>query len=537
MVDELETESPGSFSLSQCWEVARRRQMHFLIPLFVGWVMVWAASWVLPPRYKSSTLILVEQPTMPKDYVTPNISDDLQDRLQSITQQILSRTRLLHIIDQFNLYRSQHAQRSPDDQVQLMRKDIDIELVRDARNQITAFNVYYSSRDPHLAQAVTAELTNLFINENLEVRQQQSEDTTKFLETQLEAARKTLSGQEETIRQFKAQHAGEMPGQLASNLQILTGLQSQLQSAEDSLNTAKQQRVYLQTLLDQYRTVQGSGRGANSATMGLPAIDQELDRLKAQLEDLRSHYTERHPDVRKLREQIGNTEKMRNQLLASLRENSRAHTPDAEDASSGAGTLGDPAQSAMLLQVQSQLRSNQVEIANREHAIVAIKAKMEDYQGRLNAEPIREQQLADLTRGYEQSKANYDDLLKKKNESAMATSMELLQQGQRFRIVDAPSFPEKPEFPNRLKFCAIGLVIGIALGVGSVAAFEFLDPRLYTEEAIRKLLPSDVLVEIPKIVDTAGERRTQRAAWLRWATAAVVFGTILLGSAFSYLRG
>ncbi len=128
--------------------VVRRRHLHFLIPLFLGWVMVWGASWVLPRAIESTTLILVEQPTMPKDYVTPNVNDDLQDRLQSITQQILSRTRLLHIIDEFNLYAGRAAQRSPDQKVELMRKDIVIDLVRDERNRITAFNVSYSSRNP-----------------------------------------------------------------------------------------------------------------------------------------------------------------------------------------------------------------------------------------------------------------------------------------------------------------------------------------------------------------------------------------------------
>ncbi len=176
---------------------------------------------MLPPRYLSTTLILVEQPTMPKDYVTPNVNDDLQERMQSITQQILSRTRLLRIIDQFNLYAAPHSQPSPDQKVEIMRKDIGIELVRDARNQITAFNVSYSSRDPHIAQKVTSELTNLFINENLEVRQQQSEDTTQFLEGQLETARKALADQEEKIREFKGQHVGELPAQVGSNLQIL----------------------------------------------------------------------------------------------------------------------------------------------------------------------------------------------------------------------------------------------------------------------------------------------------------------------------
>jgi polysaccharide chain length determinant protein (PEP-CTERM system associated) len=532
MIDESDERTEG-FDLQHYFGIVRRRHLHFLIPLFLGWIVVWGASWVLPPRYQSSTLILVEQPTMPKDYVTPNINDNLQERLQSITQQILSRTRLLHIIDQFNLYDSPHARQSPDEKVAQMRKDIDIELVRDARNQITAFNIFYSSGDPHLAQQVTSELTNLFINENLEARQHESEDTTKFLETQLEAARTTLADQEEKIRQFKAQHVGEMPEQLASNLQILGGLQTQLQTEEDALNAARQQHVYFQTLVDQYKTMQGTAKPANGTVMGLPAIDEELDKLKEQLADLSSHYTDRHPDVRKLKEQIAKTEKMRDQVVASLKEKSATDSSGPNDT---AASAADPNQ-AMLLQAQSQLQSNQLEITNRERSVAALKAKVEDYQHRLNQEPIREQQLADLTRGYEQSKANHDALLKKKNESAMATSMELLQQGERFHIVDPPSLPQKPEFPNRLKFCGIALGIGLALGAIVTGAFEAMDNRVHEEKELKKLLPPTILAEIPAIMNSSDERSHKRQVWLGWATAGVVLATILGGSALSYLRG
>src|SRR5271165_1096091 len=533
MVEELEEKSEG-LNLQYYLGVVRRRHLQFLIPLFLGWAVVWGVSWVLPPRYLSSTLILVEQPTMPKDYVTPNVNDDLQERMQSITQQILSRTRLLHIIEQVNLYGGTHTQPSPDQQVDAMRKDIDIELVRDPHNQISSFSVSYSSRDPHIAQKVTSELTNLFINKNLEVRQQQSEDTTKFLESQLETARQTLSDQEEKIREFKGQHVGEMPGQVASNLQILSGLQSQLQSEQDALNAAKQQHVYLQSLADQYRTLQGPSKSADGTTVGLPAIDDELDKPKAQLADLSSRYTDRHPDVRKLKEQIAKTEKMRTQLLASLKDKDKGpSTNDSADPAAG----GDPARASMLAQIQSQLRSNEVESTNREHSMAGLTAKVEDYQARLNQEPIREQQLSDLTRGYEQSKANYDDLLKKKNESAMATSMELLQQGERFRIIDPPSLPVKPSFPNRLKLCGIGLAVGLALGVGVAGSFEMMDDRVYNEQELKGLLPVSVMSEIPVITTPADERGEQKRLWLGWATAAVVFTTILAGSAVSYLIG
>jgi polysaccharide biosynthesis transport protein len=535
MVDELEKSSSAGLEFPKYWGIVRRRHLHFLIPLFIGWVAVWALSWLLPPRYQSGTLILVEQPTMPKDYVTPNVTDDLQVRMQSITQQILSRTRLLHIIERYNLYSLPHSDRSADEKVEHMRNDIDIEVVRDARSdQITAFNVYYTSRDPRIAQQVTGELTSLFINENLEVRQQHSEDTTKFLETQLQGASGNLASQEEKIRVFKAQHVGEMPGQLASNLQILNGLQSQLQSEEDALNAAKQQHVYLQTLADEYRSLQAPSRSADGGTMGLQALDQELDKLRAQLADLSSRYTDLHPDVHKLKEQIAETEKRRDELIASLTTNSTANTSEQSDA---LPTDGDPTQASMLLQVQSQLQSNQLEIRNREHSVAALKAKIEDYQERLNQEPIREQQLADLTRGYDQSKATYDDLLKKKNESAMATSMELLQQGERFRIIDPPSFPQKPAFPNRLKFCGIGLGLGLALGISVAGAFEMLDGRIHDEKELKQLLPPAIISEIPTIVNLSDRVAQIRRVWIGCATASVVFAAILIGTVFTYLRG
>ncbi|HTT17839.1 MAG TPA: XrtA system polysaccharide chain length determinant [Candidatus Sulfotelmatobacter sp.] len=538
MTQDFEEQSPAGFDLGRILGIARRRYFQFLIPLFVGWLAVWGASWFLPPRYKSGTLILVEQQTMPKDYVTPNVSDDLQERLQSITQQILSRTRLLHIIDEFNLYSSSHDHLDQDGKVDCMRKDIDITLVRDGSDRVTAFNVYYSAAAPYTAQQVTSELTNLFINENLEVRQQESEGTTKFLADQLEDARKNLADQEEKVRVFKSQHMGDLPGQLGANLQILSGLQSQLQAETDALTTANQQHTYLQTLFDQYRALQASPKSADGAPLGLPAIDDELEKLKAELADLSSRYTDRHPDVRKLKEQIAKTEKMRQQILADIKARSAVAQSDNSNAQSAASDLltanGTP---SPLAQIKSELQANELEISNRNHAIAELKNKINDYQARLNEEPIREQQLADLTRGYDQSKAIYDDLLKKKNDSQMATDMELLQQGERFRVLDPPSLPSKPDFPNHLKFCGFGLGAGLALGVGMVGAFEMLDDRLYSEKEIKELISVPIISEIPVIINPSDEKNAKKQIWLGWATGAVVFVIILAGSAFSYLHG
>jgi succinoglycan biosynthesis transport protein ExoP len=530
MAEIPEEQASEGLDLQRYLSIAKRRHLQFLIPAFLGWLVVWGSSWFLPVRYKSGTLILVEQPMMPKNYVVPNVNDDVQDRLQSIKQQVLSRTRLLTIIDKFHLYQEKRRRLTPDDKVALMSKDIDIELVQDARtDQITAFKISYSSRVAYIAQQVASELTGLFISENQKVLQQESEDTTKFLEGQLESARARLADQEAKVRAFESAHEGQLPSQQASNLQILSGFQSQLQNEQDALNNAKQQREYFQTEIDQYHTLHASTRSVDGTPTGLAAIDLQLEQLRAKLADLTSHYTDQYPDVIATKDQIAKTEKRRAAFAADLTSKASTKTADA-------GEVEDPTASAALLQLQGQLHANQLEIANREKATSDLKEKINDYQARLNAEPASEQQLTDLTRGYEQSKTDYDELVKKKNDSEMATSMERMQQGERFTVLDPASLPLRPDFPNRLKFCGMGLGVGIALGLLVVVGLEFLDKRIHSEKELKALLPTAILSEIPDVLSPADERKVKEKLVLGWAMAAFFLATVLAGSAFSYLH-
>jgi succinoglycan biosynthesis transport protein ExoP len=533
MSEELEEESPQQFDIGRVLDIARRRHLQFLLPLFLGWLVVWGTSWFLQARYKSGTVILVEEPAMPKNYVVPNVNDDLQGRLQSISQQILSRTRLLLIINSMHLYSGTDKQGlSPDDKVELMKKDINIDLVHGRDGGIQAFTISYLAPDPRTAQRVTGKLTSLFIDENLKVRQQQSEHTTQFIEDQLETARNTLTLQEAKIRDFQSAHEGELPTQQATNLQILGGLQAQYQNEQQALNTAKQQRIYFQTMLDQYRTLQATTvQGADGAPNSLSAIDRQLEKLRTQLSELSSHYTDSYPDVQRVKKEIAKTEKARSNLIAELKKN--ASNPDSNAASH---EPMDTTQSGPMIQLQGQLRASQIEISNREQAIGALSAKIAEYQRRLNSEPASEQQLADLTRGYDQSKANYDDLLKKRNESQMATSMEHLQQGERFTILDPPSLPLKPASPNRLKLCGMGLAAGTFLGLLVVGLLEFLDDRMYSDKEIKKFLPTAVISEVPEILTAADVWRGRRRLIFGWTMAVVVLFGILAGSAFSYLH-
>jgi succinoglycan biosynthesis transport protein ExoP len=532
MDEELEQSSELP-DFAQIKGIVRRRRWQFLIPFFCGWALVWGASWLIPSTYRSGTLILVEQPSVPEKYVVSNIDTDIQHQLDSITQQILSRTRLLRIIDSLGLYAKERKRKTPDELVEKMSKDIEIELSHGDDRKLSAFNIYYASSDPKMAQLATAELANLFITENIEERQKRSENTTNFLQDQLDQARAKLAAQEAKLRVFKDQHLGELPTQTQSNLQILTGLQSQLQANQDSLNRAKQQNTYLESLINQYRAMGTGAKPGEAGPSALADIDKQLDQLKAQLADLTSHYTDKHPDVRKTKEQIARMEATRVRIVADM--NSRPSNAAASSDPAPAASL-DP-KSAPTLEMESQLKANRLEIANRESEIKDEQNKINQYQGRLNMAPVMEQQYADITRDYDQSKTDYEALLAKKNQSEMSTDLEKTQQGERFRMLDPPNLPVKPYKPNRLILCGAGLAVGLILGAGFAFGQEKLSGKIFSEREIKKVVPFEVIAEIPPIESPEEQSSHRRNAWIAGAAAAVMIGFILLGSAVTYLYG
>ncbi len=530
MEEELQESSPLP-DFTEIKGIIRRRRWQFLVPFFCGWALVWGASWLIPSTYRSGTLILVEQPSVPEKFVVSNIDIDIQQQLDSITQQILSRTRLLRIIDNLGLYAEERKHKSPDEVVEQMRGDIEIELSHGDDKKLSAFNIYYANRDPKMAQKATAELANLFITENLEQRQQSSENTTNFLQDQLDQAREKLAQQEAKVRVFKDQHLGELPTQTQSNLQILAGLQGQLQGNQDALNRAKQQNTYLESLVNQYRAMDRSSKAGGNGPAGLADIDKQLDQLRAQLADLTSHYTDRYPDVRKTREEITRMEATRQRIIAGM--NNGANKPDPDAAAAAAL---DP-KSAPMLELESQLKANRLEITNRQAEIKEEQEKINEYQGRLNMAPVMEQQFADITRDYDQSKADYEALLKKENESEMSTSLEKTQQAEHFSMLDPPNVPGRPYKPNRLHLCGLGLVVGFVLGAGLAFGEETLSGKIYSEREIKKLVPFTVIAEIPPIESSGEQSSSRRSAWMAAAAAVVILAFILLGSAVTYLYG
>lgn len=532
MPEEIFDEQPQEkLDWAKYWAVAQRRCWLFVLPFFVGWAVVWSVSWLLPSVYRSSALILVQHPS--SILVTgPNGTADLQSRMDSISQQVLSRTNLLKIAGNLGLYADQRASgRLTDDEVvERMRKNIEVEVAQSQAGLPTSFNIYFRSPSPDVAQQVTTELTNALISGALDTTATDLEVQNKILESELAEAGTNLSAMEEKVRQYKDRHMGELPTQLQSNIQILSGLQTQLQAEQDALARAKQQNTYLQSLLDQYTSVANTTKSAD-APVGLPALDQELERLRSQLANLSSIYTDQHPDVRKLKEQIAKTQKMKDQLLAQLKNKPGDGTEASDSTAIGTTTVGP------IMEVRSQLKANQLEISNRQHAVESLQSQIATYQARLNTTPVREQELADLTRNYDQSKAHYDELLARKNQAALVTRVSREQQGDRFTMQDPPSRPTKPYSPNRLKLSLMGLFAGVGLGFVVAGGAEFLDDRVYDEDVFKQLLPTEVLVEIPSLKTPEEEQGQKRGQILSLAGIGAIGMIVLIGTAISFLRG
>ncbi len=522
------------------WAIVVRRRWWILLPMFLAWATIWGVSWLLPSTYESEALVLVEQQKVPDQYVVPNVTVSLQDSLQSITQQTLSRTRLQATIDRFHLYPEHGGLGSllkSSDPVEQMREDIRIELVRSPGHpaDFTAFKMHYSAGSPELAQQVNNELTSLFVNENVKAQQQLSEDTTSFLESQLDSARARMKDQEAGVASFQAKHMGELPSQLESNVQIMSGLQSQLQSTHQAMDAAKQQQLYLESLLQQYQSAHPILVDGDSLATSATTLDSELIDLHLRLQDLQSRYTDGYPDIVSLKDKIAKVIDQKRQI-----ESDAAAHPKSQEATSAPDPAAveevQGALSTSVMQLESQLKADRLEIQNDQRQADNLESQIAIYRGRLNTTPETEQQLTDISRGYEESKSNYNSLLEKKMQSQLATSLEQRQKGEQFRIVDPPSLPNQPSGPNHFRLSLGGLAFGIVLGLGLAAFLEATDVRVRHEKDLKDLVPARVLVGIPRLNTPREDQLHSKTQWLEIGLTMVIASLISIGNLYSFYK-
>lgn len=478
----------------------------FLILLI--WVAASVATLVavsrLPAVYLADTLILVDSQKIPEKYVTSTVSTDVQDRLMTINQQILSSTRLQKIIDDFGLYAQEKKTLVQEEILEKMRSDISLNMEASGTgNRPGAFRIGYQGTNPSLVAQVANRIANLYIEENLKTREVQAEGTSEFIENQLKEAKKTLDDLEATLSKYKVAHNGDLPEQEAALSSALGSLQLELQGNQDAINRAQQNKIMLQGTVDMAEAAAGSlpNRERPADPLEAGANDnrgpqKESEFLQAQYDALIKRYLPTYPKMVALQHEIDK------QKMAEDRESVRIENLRRE-----------------ILLADGEIRQRNTE---RERILKLLA----QYQGRIEQLPVREQEMAQITRDYEISKENYKSLLDKKLSAGMASDMEHRQKSERFTVLDPARVPEKPIKPKRgmlnLMGCSIGLALGLLLGLG----WEFKQ-NLFLGEW--ELPPSAVvLARLPHIeiyaeeaTEDHGQPRKRKLRVALWSSAAV----------------
>ena len=459
--------------LSRVWTIG-------MVTLAITLIAIVAIAY-LPDQYRATTTILVDPQQIPDRYVASTVTSDPAERLTTITQQVLSSSRLGQIIDDLHLY-PEMKNRSRDDVVENMRRHITLQVKQGSSQGLSSFTITYESSSATLAANVANHLAASFIDWNLKNRAQLAEDTTKFMASQLEEAKQKLQSQEQKLSEFKMQHVGQLPDQVQANLQTLARLQGAMQTNSDALNRLEQEKQLL-TRLPEQTTV------APPQMTERQRLEADLREVRSQLWDLKKKYTEFHPDVVA-------AEARQKQIQDQL----KTLPPDAPTG-----------RSASAVAVRIDLIEKEEQRLTRENQNIQSQIAM--YQGRVDSVPLREQELSALTRDYEISKEQYRSLLEKTNSAEMATDLEKRQQGERFTILDPARAPERPFKPNRLAMMYASLFGAFFFSIALVIVQDNLSGAIKAEREIKELLPktASLLGSIPTI-EIASDRRSRMRA-------------------------
>jgi len=493
------------FDIQDYLGIGLRRKWYIIIPLVIGVLASVGVYKYLPKVYKATTLILVQPQSVPENYVRSTITDSVANRLNTISQEILSRTRLERVIQEFNLYSDLRNKAPMEVVVETMRTAIDVKVQEQRRERSqNSFSISFEGKEPGTVMMVTNKLASLFIEENLKVRESQAEGTSEFLSKELGSMEEQLKRREQDIRNFKERSMGQLPQQLDANLRILERLQDQLKTTNENMRAAEDRSVLFQNQIEQvkvrdrfsasrgFRGSEMTGSAGLSAGRGAedPLVIQ-YNNLKRELTSAQSKYKESHPDVIDLKRKIANLEPLVKAKLNDRRE-------EIVEENLPPPRL-DPDTERLIAQYTEQYNSALLEAKRAKEEAKNLKEQILLYQRRIEDTPRREQELVLLTRDYELLKTNYQSLMDKKIQAQMAGNLERKQQGEQFKILDPARIPEKPIKPDRNKILLIGAFIGLALGLGLAWFRESLDQSFHTVSDVESFLEIPVLATIPNL--------------------------------------
>jgi len=480
---------PTAKTLNDYVAIVKRRKWGFILPALIVFMTAAVVALALPSVYKSMSTILIEEQDIPAEYVKTSVTSYAEQRLQSIHQRIVSFSRLLDMINRFNLYPELKERWTSEDIVEKMREDIALEPISaDVIDRRTgkpseatiAFTLSYEGKSPQVVQRVANTLASLFLEENLQVREKQATETSEFLENEMKKVKEALAQLEAEMAEFKEVHMNELPELFQVNMQSLNNVESNMERLSEQLRSMKEREGYLQTQLA-------------SVPRGDENSDKKrLDELKVQLVHLQARYSHQYPDVKKTSAEITELEKRLNNT-----------NPTSEKA----GELPD---NPAYITLAAQLSSTQADIFSIKRQIQEANKFAEMYRQRIANTPRVEEAYKAILIERDNTQAKYNDLMRKHMEARVAQGLEKEQKGERFTLIDPARLPENPDKPNRLAILLIGMVLGIGSGVGWASLREFTDLSIRDSESLVLATSFPVLGSIPEIKTAEDIRQKKR---------------------------
>ncbi len=537
----------------------RRRKWIGVGVVFLGFCATVAGALLWPPTYESTATILIEEPDVPSDLVKSTVSTYADQRLQVIQQRVMTNQNLSDIIDRFGLFQGSLATTPRSELIDSLRDKVSLQVIRAdflPQNRNTqgtpqasiAFTVSYDSPNPQVAQQVASRLTDLYLAENVQSRQEKAAGTTEFLSQQSQKLYDDVQTFQKQLTDFKTKNTGTLPEQLDMNMRILDQVQSELMNNRRAIEAMTEKKAFLQSQLSQISPYQPMSAGGQPATpqaqlmaLELQYIDlsakygpkhpdvvhlqkqiealkaevgttsdpvssqAELSQLQAQLADALQRYGEQHPTVIKLRKQLDD-------LKADL----------AKPASTSMITAPQgPPDNPMYIQLQNQLGDVNAQFQGVQTETVALQAKADDLEQRVLATQALSGTYGSLVQQYQAAVRRYQDFKDKQADAQVAQSMEQQSKSETFSVIEAPEFPDLPLKPNRKLLLVAGALLSCLLAGSVMLALEMLDSRVYESRGIQHFFGEVPLATVPYI-------STPRERTFRWLRAgAIVVGIVV----------
>jgi polysaccharide chain length determinant protein (PEP-CTERM system associated) len=492
-------------------DILRRRKWVILFSVLLIHIGTMVYCILAPDLYQSTMKLLIIPPTVSEGMVRSTVNIQSRDRLQMLQQDILSRSRLMGVINELDLFKGESKKMSSDAMVERLRKRIDMDL--EGKN---TFILFFQHANPEVARRVTSRLGSFFVEENIRSRESTAQETSKFLENEVRDTRKKLEAQEERLKQYKLQFGGELPQQEQANLNRLQRLQDQIKNNSDAMARLADRKVFLEAQISNIeRNTRGSDNQDPWATVGSGdqaspnSLLSELAMRKKKLEELSKKYTPLYPTVVQARWEVEQLEGK----IAAMRQAYRKAMQDAPK-----GTANPSPKSTLDLEPTNgdigETRRLRGQVAAIDLEVVALKREsvnavrtIDLIQRKVERLPQREQELISLSRDYDNIKKSYEELLKKQLDSQVSQKLEEKQKGEQFQILEPANLPNRPFKPNRPRVLALALLASLVIGVGGAFGLEMLDPTLRGSKDFRSFFDIPILACLPVIQDDRSERR------------------------------